>query len=145
MTTAHATLPIVSDVPPSSPRPGNPPAVAFTADDLARLTGGRLLARSDRPIRGAAVDSRLIEPGQVFVALPGERVDGHAFLADVIERGAAAVVVTRPLARPHALGDVTVVRVADGLAALGALAAGWRQQFDPIVVGVTGSFAKTSS
>ena len=48
----------------------------------SRLTGGRLLARSDRPILGAAVDSRLVDAGQLFVALPGERTDGHAFLAD---------------------------------------------------------------
>jgi UDP-N-acetylmuramoyl-tripeptide--D-alanyl-D-alanine ligase len=142
---ACATLPGVTDVDPSSPRPGDPSAPAFTADDLARLTGGRLLARSGGPIRGAAVDSRVVEPGQVFVALPGERADGHAFLADAIARGAAALVVTRPVPNPAALGDVTIVRVADGLAALGALAAGWRQRFDPIVVGVTGSIAKTST
>lgn len=145
MNTAYATLPFVTDVDPSSPGPGDPSAPAFTADELARLTGGRLLARRDRPIRGAAVDSRLVEPGQVFVALPGERVDGHAFLAQAIERGAAALVVTRPVPSPDALGDVTVVRVANGLAALGALAGAWRQRFDPIVVGVTGSIAKTST
>ena len=64
-------------------------APSLTADDLVRLTGGRLLARSERPIRGAAVDSRLVEPGQLFVALPGERTDGHAYLPDAIARGAA--------------------------------------------------------
>ncbi len=118
---------------------------SLSADDLAQLTGGRLLARSPRPIRGAAVDSRLIRPDQVFVALPGERVDGHAFIAQALAHGAAALVVTRPVPDPAALGDVTVVRVADGLAALGALAAGWRQRFDLLVVGVTGSIAKTST
>ena len=81
MSAACATLASVTDVDPSTPVPGQAPAPAFTADDLARLTGGRLLARSDRPIRGAAVDSRLVEPGQLFVALPGEHTDGHAFLA----------------------------------------------------------------
>jgi UDP-N-acetylmuramoyl-tripeptide--D-alanyl-D-alanine ligase len=140
-----ATLAHVTDVDPSSPGPGDPSAPALTADDLAGLTGGRLLARSERPIRGAAVDSRLVEPGQVFVALPGERTDGHAFLADAIERHAAALIVTRPVPDPAALGDITIVRVADGLAALGALAAGWRKRFDPLVVGVTGSIAKTST
>ncbi len=103
------------------------------------------MARSDRPIRGAAVDSRLVAPGEVFVALPGERTDGHAFIADAIARGAAAVVVTRPIPDPAALGDVTAVRVADGLAALWAIATGWRRRFDPLVVGVTGSIAKTST
>ena len=54
------------------------------------------MARSDRPIRGGAVDSRLVTPGRLFVALPGERTDGHAHVADAIARGAAAVLVTRP-------------------------------------------------
>ena len=53
----------------------------LTAEDLRRLTGGRLLRTSTRPIRGAAVDSRLVTPGQRFVALPGEQTDGHRFLA----------------------------------------------------------------
>ncbi len=145
MTAACATLPPVTDVEPSSQGTGEPSAPALTADDLAALTGGRLLARSDRPIRGAAVDSRLVEPGQLFVALPGERTDGHEHLAVAIARGAAALVVTRPIGDPAALGDLTVVRVADGLAALAALAAGWRRRFDLLVVGVTGSIAKTST
>jgi UDP-N-acetylmuramoyl-tripeptide--D-alanyl-D-alanine ligase len=145
VTTAYATLASVTDVDPSSLWPGDPSTPAFSADDLARLTGGRLLASSDRPIRGAAVDSRVVERGQVFVALPGERTDGHTYLQNAIERGAAALIVTRPVVDPGALGDVSVLRVADGLAALGALAAGWRALFDPIVVGVTGSIAKTST
>ncbi len=125
----------MTDVDPSS----------LGSDELAALTGGRLLARSDRPIRGAAVDSRLVKPGQLFVALPGERADGHQFISQAVTRGAAAVIVTRPLADPAALGDVTVVRVADSLAALGAVAAGWRRRFELLVVGVTGSIAKTST
>lgn len=145
MRSACATLPTVTDVDPSTQAQGAVPAPALTADDLARLTGGRLLARSDHPIRGAAVDSRLVKPGELFVALPGEHVDGHAFLADAIERGATAVIVTRPVADPAVLGDVTIVRVADALAALGAVAAGWRRRFNPLVVGVTGSIAKTST
>ena len=73
MTAACATLPTVTDVDPSTGAQGAVPAPVLTADDLARLTGGRLLARSDHPIRGAAVDSRLVEPGELFVALPGEQ------------------------------------------------------------------------
>ncbi len=148
MTVAYGRLGAVTDVDPSQPSsgtPGGPSGPALDADDLVRLTGGRLLARSDRPIRGGAVDSREVRPGVLFVALPGERTDGHAYLADAVRAGAAAVLVTRPPADPAALGDVTIVRVADGLAALGAVAAGWRRRFDPLVVGVTGSIAKTST
>ena len=145
MTSACDRLGLVTDADPSTSTVEQPAATAFSAEDLVRLTGGRLLARSDRRIRGAAVDSRLVRPGELFVALPGEHVDGHAFVSDAIIRGAAAVIVTRPMPDATALGDVTVVRVADPLAALGALAAGWRRRFTPFVVGVTGSIAKTST
>jgi UDP-N-acetylmuramoyl-tripeptide--D-alanyl-D-alanine ligase len=141
---AYATLAVVTDVEASPPTPSDA-APRLTADELARLTGGRLVARSDRPVRGAAVDSRIVTSGQLFVALPGERTDGHLHLAEAVERGAAALLVTRQLADPTAFGDITIIRVADALAALGAVAAGWRRRFDPLVVGVTGSIAKTST
>jgi UDP-N-acetylmuramoyl-tripeptide--D-alanyl-D-alanine ligase len=141
---ACATLTVVTEDPVASPAP-LATGTAFTADEIARITGGRLVNRSDRPARGAAVDSRIVEPGQLFVALPGERTDGHQFLDDAVARGAAALVVTRPVAEVAGLGDVTIVQVADALAALQALAAAWRTRFDPLVVGVTGSIAKTST
>jgi UDP-N-acetylmuramoyl-tripeptide--D-alanyl-D-alanine ligase len=140
-TVPRATLDPMTDVPPS-PAAGAP---AFSADDLARHTGGTILARSSRPIRGGAVDSRLVRPGVMFVALPGERSDGHLHLAAAAAAGAAALVVTRPPQDPHAFGDVTVLRVGDGLHALDAAASAWRSRFDPLVVGVTGSIAKTST
>jgi len=146
-----ATLPSVTVEGPQPPSAGarslGAEAPSFTAEDLRRLTGGRLLRTSGRPIRGAAVDSRLVGHGQIFVALPGERTDGHRFLADAAVAGAAALVVSRPVPAEvlDALGDVTVLAVPDGLIALGALAAGWRARFDPLVVGVTGSIAKTST
>ena len=141
----HARLGDVSDAEPSSELRPAATGPAFSADDLVRLTGGQLLARSDRPIRGGAVDSREVLPGALFVALPGERTDGHDHVLDAIARGAAAILVTRPPVDPAALGDVTVIRVGDGLAALGAVATDWRRRFDALVVGVTGSIAKTST
>jgi len=144
---ACATLPAVTTEP--SPRDdGDPSPVApLTADELAAVTGGRLLRRSDRPVRGGAVDSRLVVPGCLFVALPGERTDGHRFLGAAIAAGAAALLVTEPPdeAALDLLGDVTVIRVADGLAGLHAVAAAWRARFAPLVVGITGSVAKTST
>ena len=117
------------------------------AEDLVEATGGALLRRSQRPVRGAAVDSRLVRPGELFVALPGERTDGHEHLADAARRGAAALLVSRaiPAGQLDELGAVTVIRVPDTLAGLQAVAAWWRARFRPIVVGVTGSIAKTST
>lgn len=140
-----ATLRVVSDVAPPPRSGGVRSAAAFTAEELARITGGTLLARSEHPIRGAAVDSRVVRPGELFVALPGERTDGHQFLAQAVEAGAAALLVTRPPADDVDLADVTVVRVADGLRGLQAIAAAWRTRFAPLIVGVTGSIAKTST
>jgi UDP-N-acetylmuramoyl-tripeptide--D-alanyl-D-alanine ligase len=118
----------------------------FSADDLAAATGGRLLARSDRPILGAAVDSRLVVPGNLFVALPGERTDGHRFIGAALDAGAAAVLVAQPPDAALLDGrDASVVVVADPLRGLQAIAAEWRTRFDPLVVGVTGSIAKTST
>jgi len=142
---ACATLAVVSDVQPPSPHAADRPAAALRAHDLVRITGGHLLAESARPVRGAAVDSRLVTPGALFVALPGERTDGHLYLDSAVAAGASALLVSRPPADPAALGDVSVVRVADGVAALQAIAAEWRRRFDLLVVGVTGSIAKTST
>lgn len=142
-----ASVTVEGPPPAAATRPPDPEAPSFTAEDLRRITGGKLLRSSHRPIRGAAVDSRLVGAGQLFVALPGERTDGHRFLADATVAGAAALLVSRPVpaAVLDALGDVTVVQVPDGVVALAALATAWRARFDPIVVGVTGSIAKTST
>jgi UDP-N-acetylmuramoyl-tripeptide--D-alanyl-D-alanine ligase len=118
----------------------------FSADDLAAATGGRLLTRSDRPILGAAVDSRLIVPGNLFIALPGENTEGHRFVGAALDAGAAAVLVAEaPDASLLNGREASVVVVADPLRGLQAIAAEWRTRFDPLVVGVTGSIAKTST
>jgi UDP-N-acetylmuramoyl-tripeptide--D-alanyl-D-alanine ligase len=137
--------------PGDGPSVGEPADAAFTADDLAAVTSGRILRRSDRVVRGAAVDSRLVSPGCLFVALAGERTDGHLHLGAAAIAGAAALLVAREpdttAGEPslEALGDVTVILVADPLRALHAVAASWRRRFHPLVVGVTGSIAKTST
>ena len=124
------------------------------APTVAAVTGGQVLLTGSQPIRGGAVDSRRVVPGVCFFALPGARTDGHNFLADAAAAGAAALVVTRALPAPAlarleeaagGTGQLTVVRVPDALAALHALARAWRDRFDPLVVGVTGSIAKTST
>jgi UDP-N-acetylmuramoyl-tripeptide--D-alanyl-D-alanine ligase len=123
----------------------------MTADDIVAATGGALLRRGNRPIRGAYVDSRLVTPGALFVALPGERTDGHRHLAEAAAAGAAALLVGRlpDVAAGEAalddLGDLTVVLVPDPLRGLHAVAAAWRTRFSPLVVGITGSIAKTST
>src|SRR5262249_46928750 len=70
-------------------------APALTAEDVVAATGGTLVKRGDRTIRGGAVDSRLVEPGNLFVALAGERTDGHRYLREAAAAGAGAMLVGR--------------------------------------------------
>jgi UDP-N-acetylmuramoyl-tripeptide--D-alanyl-D-alanine ligase len=128
----------------------NDAATRFDAPELAEAAAGELLRAGAAPISGAAVDSRLVAPGNIFFALPGERSDGHRFLETAVAAGAAALVVTEALPgeRLDALqagGRVSIVGVADTPAALRAVAARYRDRFDPLVVGITGSLAKTST
>ena len=143
---AYATLAPVTDRRDPSPAVDGGPDRGLTADELLAVTGGTLLARSDRPILGGAVDSREVGPGNLFVALPGERTDGHRFVGAALAAGAAGVLVARP---PDGVDvadvDATIVRVDDPLRALQAVATAWRARFDPLVVGITGSIAKTST
>lgn len=126
-----------------TPQPGAEPP-AFDARTLTQCVGGRLLRDATLLIRGGAVDSRRVETGNAFFALPGERTDGHNFLADAAAAGAAALVVTRVPPEQLPAGPA-VIHVDDGLGALAAAAAAWRSRFEPLVVGITGSLAKTST
>jgi UDP-N-acetylmuramoyl-tripeptide--D-alanyl-D-alanine ligase len=99
--------------------------------------------RDDRPLVRVSTDTRRIEAGDCFVALAGEHFDAHDFLAEAVERGAAALVVSRP-ERTAGLG-VPVFAVRDTLAALGALAHYRRRAWGGTVVGVGGSNGKTTT
>jgi UDP-N-acetylmuramoyl-tripeptide--D-alanyl-D-alanine ligase len=112
-------------------------------DDLLAATGGRLQAPTTvRSFSLAVVDSRRSQPDCLFVALPGERDDGHRFVADAIGRGAVAALVEHEVTLPAGT-DAAVVRVADSLRAFQDLAAWWRDRFAVRVVGITGSTGKT--
>jgi UDP-N-acetylmuramoyl-tripeptide--D-alanyl-D-alanine ligase len=94
---------------------------------------------------GAVTDSRAVKPGQLFFALPGERVDGFDFCKDAAKAGAAAVVVIAGRGRPEGCDSIPVIAVDDPLKALGDLAAAVRKPFEGRVVGVTGSNGKTTT
>lgn len=111
----------------------------YTSEDLARWSGGTW--EGDPPAGFDAIvhDSRAITPGCLFVAIRGERFDGHAFVAKAFEAGAAACLVDH---RVEGGGAQLVVE--DTRSALLALAKGYRSTFDIPVVGITGSVAKTT-
>ncbi len=107
--------------------------------EVAAATGGRL-AGKDVEIEGVSIDSRTLGPGQLFVALRGERFDGHAFIAGARERGAAGALVEKA-----ADSSFPQVVVRDSQAALTALADAWRGRSGAIVLGVGGSNGKTTT
>jgi len=118
-------------------------ALRLTVADVAEATGGTIVAGDPAtPIQGVAIDSRRTGPGDLFVALRGQRFDGHAFVPAVLGAGAAAVVVSAPMA-PAAGGAVVVV--GDTLLALQALARWIRRRSGTRVVAVTGSAGKTTT
>lgn len=124
----------------------------ISVDAVLGVTGGALLrGEPDAFVTGLAVDSRLVTAGSAFVALPGDRTDGHEYLADALDRGARLLIVTRdagelPDLMPHALRrGASVVQVEEGLAAVQSLAKWYRGKLLCPVVGVTGSTGKTTT
>jgi UDP-N-acetylmuramoyl-tripeptide--D-alanyl-D-alanine ligase len=129
------------------------------ADVIEALTN----ARPEMPtpvITEATVDSRQVIPGALFVAIPGERVDGHDFVAEAFQRGASFAFIQRDLADPLPTLDLRsgfsadsltrlnppyCLRVENSLAALQQVARFWRRKLDLRVVGITGSVGKSTT
>jgi UDP-N-acetylmuramoyl-tripeptide--D-alanyl-D-alanine ligase len=129
------------------------------ADVIEALTGERPDAAS-LIISEAAIDSRQVIPAGMFVALPGERVDGHDYIQDAFERGAHLALVDKDiqygcpvidLRSSAAASQMTIprppfcLRVENTLAALQKIAAFWRRKLDIRVIGVTGSVGKSTT
>ena len=144
------------------------PAIPTLAHVWAALTGQAAPSRlADSPVANFVIDSRQVSQGSCFVALRGERLDGHDFITDSLQRGAMAVIAeeqarkaveglesslaivpcpapcTEDSAGSPLLPHLFIVE--DSLRALQDVAAYWRSQFNPRVVGVTGSVGKSTS
>lgn len=113
----------------------------LTIREVLESTGGTLVAGSpDAKVGGVSTDSRTVRPGDLFFALRGERHDGHRYLSEVFQKGAAAAVVGE-----QTVEGKNLIRVPDTLRALGDLAGAWRRRFPIRVVAVTGSNGKTTT
>jgi len=88
-------------------------------------------------------DSRLVQEGDLFIALKGERTDGHEFLEEAFVRGACGAIVSDSKAVPETARNV--IRVEEPLRALWTLAAAWRREHSATLVGITGSCGKTTT
>lgn len=110
----------------------------------AACSGERISGSEERSVSRVCTDSRMTRVGDLFVALRGERFDGHLFLNEAAGRGAQAVLVEKSRA-PGDLGDCAVIAVPDTVRALGLLAARYRQDFSLPVIAVAGSNGKTTT
>ena len=108
--------------------------------EAAQLVEGRT-SGGNPSFGGVSTDTRSLQPGDLFVALRGERFDGHAFLSQAKAAGARAAIVDRGYGGEY---PMPVLIVADTRLALGALARGWRSRFSPALIAVTGSNGKTT-
>lgn len=106
----------------------------------AAATINGTLSGENRRFSGCSTDSRMIDRGQLFIALRGARFDGHDFLEQAWKRGAGGALVERA----SGTGALSLVRVQNSLQAMGELASAWRARFEIPVVAVTGSNGKTT-
>ena len=109
----------------------------WTAEEIVEATGG-MLSGGDFHVSGVTFDSREVEPGWLFVAMPGTVADGHDFVAKAQAQGAVGCLVSRKIDGPHILVD-------DVPRALDAMARAARRRMTGKVIGVTGSVGKTST
>ena len=110
----------------------------LTTEEIARACGGT--ATSSVEVTSVVIDNREVTPGALFVAIRGERLDGHQFVNAAIAAGAAAVMVHEDV-----VADVPVIKVEDTEKALLTLARYYRETFDIPLVALTGSVGKTTT
>ena len=119
--------------------------IPLSTREIAAVAGGTA-SGPDATVTGVAIDSRAVAPGDLFVALPGERTHGAKFAATALAAGAAAVLLERDTAVPGAgVSSAPAVWVDSTVAALGAVAADVRRRSRARVVAITGSTGKTST
>ncbi len=112
----------------------------ISVEKAAEIVGGELIGDGAQEILGVVIDSRRVEPGFAFAALPGERVDGHDFAVKAFELGAVCCIVQH---RVDASGPQIVVP--DVAKAMAKLAEGYRAALSIPVIGITGSVGKTTA
>ena len=127
---------------------------------IEALTGERPQG-NDLVIRDAVIDSRQTTPGSMFIALPGERVDGHAFVSEAFAQGATVALIDHALSEDFShldlrngwnpdelleIGESPIcLLVEDSLVAMQQIARFWRRQLEIVVIGITGSVGKSTT
>ena len=115
----------------------------LTVHDIVKVTRGTLVQGSSTGIvKKVCINSRLVRSSDAFVAIKGQRLNGHKFVSKAIAQGAKIIIVSQHVKCPS---SVTVIKVKDTTRALGQVAAFYRQQFDIPIIAITGSAGKTTT
>ena len=118
----------------------------FTGEEIMEVCQGRLASGLMPDEAGSLVsDTRLVEPGQWYIAFSGEKFDGHDFLGDAFVGGALGAIVSERPNYPLGNQQFPLIAVEDTLAAYCDLARNWRRRISPKVIGITGSSGKTTT
>ncbi len=115
----------------------------WTFEEIVSATGGRMEGEATRALNGVAIDSRTISEGDIFVAIKGDRTDGHEYAANALKAGAGVAIVSRPDSSMREAGPLLVVD--DALAALEKMGRAARTRSTAHIIAVTGSVGKTTT
>lgn len=117
----------------------------FKVNELLRATAGKLIqGKPDTTIRGISIDSRTINPQEAFIAIRGDKYDGHDFIDEAIKKGASCVIAMSPKVVKENR-KVTFIEVKNTINALGDIAQFQRRKFDIPLIAITGSNGKTTA
>lgn len=118
----------------------------MTLSQIAKATGGSLISGARHiKISGVSTDTRTISSGDLFIALKGEKFDGHSFLEEAFKKGAAGAVVSEVRSQKSENRNRVIIKVEDTLQALGDMAKIYRERFSVPVVAISGSSGKTTT
>jgi UDP-N-acetylmuramoyl-tripeptide--D-alanyl-D-alanine ligase len=120
----------------------------FTVKDILISTGGSMLSGKEKDMFvGVSIDTRRLKPGELFVAIKGDRFDGHNFILDAVSKGAGGVIVQDGCITNSGfdMKSVSFISVTDSIKALGDIARFHRSRFTMPLIGITGSNGKTTT
>lgn len=123
--------------------------VMWDSGKIAEVLGGKLLGSQIVSFQGCALDSRKVGKGELFAAIRGEKTDGHAYIRNAFEAGASIVLAEEAGLKQYGLPEIpggkAVIVIQDSVRSLQDLARAYRDEMDPLVVGITGSGGKTTT
>lgn len=121
-------------------------SIKITLEDIFNLANS-VIYNPDRfkPVKNISIDSRTIKKGSLFVAIKGDKTDGHNYVKDAVNKGASAVIISKKREKDFNKLTIPVITVNNTTKAYGQLANTWRKKLNAKVIGLTGSNGKTTT